>query len=72
MKRGTQIKTMFWQKIALVLFGIFLTLCILEVGMRLGGVYCCLCRNTGTGSQQNIKARIASCVWENPPHLREA
>ncbi|MCX5704955.1 MAG: hypothetical protein NTZ92_02695 [Candidatus Omnitrophica bacterium] len=30
-------KTSFWQKIALVIFGVFLTVVIFEIGLRLGG-----------------------------------
>ena len=32
------IKTLFWQKIILVLFGIFVALLLLEIGLRLGGL----------------------------------
>jgi len=31
------IKTSFWQKIALVLFGVLITLALLEIGLRIGG-----------------------------------
>lgn len=34
----TQDKTSFWRRIALGIFGLFLALVILEVGLRLGGL----------------------------------
>jgi len=35
--RVHQIKTPIWQKISLIIFGLFLTLAILEIGLRIGG-----------------------------------